>query len=84
MLRKNGTSLSQLEEEMGVEFIDAVVPRLFKEVITNIFKTAPPRWKLENPQKGWSEERVKGTMEQEAKGGKEEIKDSQMVDEGTI
>ena len=48
VVRKDRTSLSQLEEEMEVGFIELAVPRLFEEVKTNISKTAPPSWKLKD------------------------------------
>ena len=48
VLRKNKTSLFQLEEYLGIEFVELAVPRLFEEVKTNIFKTALSSWKLDN------------------------------------
>ena len=84
MLRKDCTSLSQMEEEMGMECIEPAVPKLFEEVKTDILERAQSSWKLEDSQKGWSQEGMKGTMEWEEKRGKEEIADSQMEEEGTI
>ena len=54
VLRKNGTSVYQLKEEMGVGFIEPVVPRPFEVVTTKIFETALSNWKLEDSQKEWS------------------------------
>ena len=65
VLRKDGTSLSQLEEEVGLEYVELAVPRPFEEVRTNMFETAPPSWKLDNSQKGWNQKEKKGTMEWE-------------------
>ena len=48
VLRKDGTRLSQLEEELSLGFMELVVPRPFKEVKTNVFETAPLNWKLED------------------------------------
>ena len=48
VLRKNKTSLFQLEEYLGIEFVELAVPRLFEEVKTNIFKTALSSWKLDD------------------------------------
>ena len=42
VLRKDGISLAQMEEEMEMRFVELVVPRPFEEVKMNIFKTAPP------------------------------------------
>ena len=42
ILKKDGVSLSQMEEEMEMGFVEPAVPRLFEKVKTNIFKTAPP------------------------------------------
>ena len=52
VLRKHGTSLSQLEEELGLGFVELAVPRPFEKVKTNVFETAPPNWKLEDSRKG--------------------------------
>ena len=84
VLRKGDTSFFQIEEEMEIECIQLAERKLFEAVKTNIFETAPLSWKLEDCQKGWSQEGVKGTMEAEDKRGKEEIKDSQMKDEEPI
>lgn len=65
---------------MGLEFVEPAVPRPFEEVKTNVFETAPPVWKMNNSQKGWSQERRKGTREWEARGRDAEIVDSQMED----
>ena len=40
ILRKDRTSLSQLEEELGMEFVELAVPRTFEEVKTNVLETA--------------------------------------------
>ena len=52
VLRNDRTSLSQMEEEMHMGFIELAVPRPFKEVKTNIFKTAPPGGHEENDRVG--------------------------------
>ena len=48
VLRNDGTSLSQLEEEMGIGFVEPAVTRTFGEVRTNVFERAPLSWKLED------------------------------------
>ena len=63
VLRKDGTSLSQLEEELGLGFIELAVPRPFEKVKTNVFETAPPGWLLDDSQMGWSQVGKKGMME---------------------
>ena len=84
VLRKNGTSLSQVEEQMRIGFVEPAISRRFEEVKTNIFETALLSWKLDDFQKGWSQEGMKGTMEWEGKRRKEEITDSQIEEEGKI
>ena len=68
VLRKDGTSLSQLEKQLGMDYVEPAVPRAFEEVKTNVFKRAPPNWKLDDFQKGWSQEEKRGTMEWEGEG----------------
>lgn len=41
VLSKDWTSLSQLEEELGVGFVELVGPRLFEEMKTNVLEMAP-------------------------------------------
>ena len=47
VLRNNRVSLSELEG-LGIEFVELVVLRMFQKVKTNVFKSAPPNWKLED------------------------------------
>lgn len=65
-------------------FVEPAVPRPFKEVKTNIFETVPLGWKLENSQKGWSQEKMRGTMEWEENVRKEEMADSQIEERGEM
>lgn len=76
VLKKDGTSLAQMEEELGLEFIEPVVPRLLEEVKSNILETALLRWKLEDSQKGWRQKESKRTTRRKGEAGNEEIKDS--------
>ena len=48
VLRKDGTSLSQLEEDLELGFVEPAVPKLFEEMKTNVLSMAPPKWKLED------------------------------------
>ena len=41
VLRQNGRSLSQLEEDLEMGFLELVVPRQFEEVKTSVFERAP-------------------------------------------
>ena len=50
VLRKDRTSLSQMEEELRLGFMKPAVPRPFEEVKTNVFETALPNWKLDDSQ----------------------------------
>ena len=63
VLRKDGTSLFQLEEELGMGFVELAILRCFEKVRINVYKTVPPSWKLEDFQKECSQEGMKGTME---------------------
>lgn len=83
-MRKDGTSLAQLEEDLGLGFIELAVPRLFEEVKTNVFETAPPRWKLDDLQNGWSQEEMKRMIKWKERRKKEEIEDSQMEEEELV
>ena len=73
-----------MEEEMGIVFVEPVVPRIFEEVKSNIFKTVLPSWKQEDSEKKWNQEGMKRTTGWEKKGKKEKIVDSQMEDKETI
>ena len=84
VLRKDKMSLSQLEEELGLSFVEPVVSRPFEKVKTNVFEKAPPGWKLKDSQKGWSQEEKKGSMEWEEGGRNAEIVDSQIEEYSTI
>ena len=44
---------------MGIRYIEVGVSRLFEDVKTNIFETAVPSRRLEDSQKGWSQEDMK-------------------------
>ena len=46
VLRKDGVSLLQLEEDLGMGFVEPGVPRPFEEVKSNVFGKAPRSWKL--------------------------------------
>ena len=46
-----------------------------------MFETEPPSWKLEDFLKGWSQEKIQGTIEWKEKGNKEKIGESQMDEE---
>ena len=76
ILRKDGTSLLQLEEELGPRYMELAVPRPFEEVKTNVFEMASPGWKLEDSQKGWSQERKEESTEWRKVGRSTEIEDS--------
>jgi hypothetical protein len=54
-LAEEGTILDMLNKKMGI-FEEIVEPRKFEEVRSNLFATHPPSWKLEDSQKGWSQE----------------------------
>ena len=78
VLRKDGTIVCQLKEELGLGFVEPAVPRPFEEVKTNVFEKTPPGWNLGDSQKGWSQEEKKGKMEWKAEEGQAEIADGQM------
>ena len=84
ILRRDKTSLSQLEEDLGVGFVKPAVPRPFEEVRKNVFEAAATSWKLDDSQSWWSQEGMEGTMRWKDGKGKEEIEDSQMDEEETI
>ena len=46
--RKDEISLSQLEEELQVGFVELTVLRPFEKVKKNVFEMALPSWKLED------------------------------------
>ena len=52
VVRKDSTSLSQLEENLGMEGVELVVLRPFEEVKTNVFETTLPGWNLDDFQRG--------------------------------
>ena len=81
-MRKDRTSLSQLEEDLGLGFVEPAVSRRFEEMKSNVFETAPPRWKLEDSQKGWGQEEKKRTMKWGADKTRAEVADSQ-TEEGS-
>jgi len=54
-LTKGGVTLDTLQKEMEI-FEEATETRKFDEVRSNLFTTHPPRWKLEDSQRGWSQE----------------------------
>lgn len=56
---------------------------MFGEVRTNVIKTAPARWKLDDLQKGCSQEKMEGIMEREERKEKEEIMNSQIEEKAT-
>ena len=59
----SAVTMSQLEEEIGMWFVEPAVPRPFKDINTNIFETVPPSWKLEDSQQGLIQEWIKRIME---------------------
>ena len=63
VLKKDGMSLSQLREELGLGFVKPAVLKPFEKVKVNVFGVAPPGWKLEDFQNGWSQEEKKKSME---------------------
>jgi len=54
-LTNEGVTLKTLNEKMEI-FEREVEPQKFEEVQSNLFATHPPSWKLEDSQKGWSQE----------------------------
>jgi len=54
-LTKAGVTLDMLQKEMEI-FEEATATRKFDEVRFNLFATHPPSWKLEDSQRGWSQE----------------------------
>jgi len=54
-LTNGGVTLEMLNEKMEVS-VREVEHLKFEEVRSNLFATHPPSWKLENSQKGWSQE----------------------------
>ena len=54
-LTKGRVTLDMLNEKMEISGAE-VEPRKFEEVRYNLFATHPPSWKLEDSQKGWSQE----------------------------
>jgi len=54
-LTKGEVTLEMLNEKMEI-FGKEAEPRKFEEVRSNLFATHPPSWKLEDSQKGWSQE----------------------------
>jgi len=54
-LTKGGVTLDTLQKEMEI-FEEATASRKFDEVRSNLFATHPPSWKLEDSQRGWSQE----------------------------
>lgn len=84
VLRKDCITISQLEEELGMAFIEPALSRHFEKVKTNVFETAPSSWKLEDSHRAWSQEGMKGKIEWKGKRRKEEIEDSQMEEGETI
>jgi len=54
-LTKGGVTLDTLQKEMEI-FEEATETRKFDEVRSNLFATHLPSWKLEDSQRGWSQE----------------------------
>jgi len=54
-LTKGRVTLYMMQKEMDI-FEEAAEPRKFEEVRSNLFVTHPPSWKLEDSQRGWSQE----------------------------
>jgi len=54
-LTKGRVTLDMLNEKMEISGTE-VEPRKFEEVMSNLFATHPPSWKLEDSQKGCSQE----------------------------
>ena len=54
-LTRGGVTLDMMQKEMDI-FEEATKPRKFDEVRSNLFATHPPSWKLEDSQRGWSQE----------------------------
>ena len=54
-LNKEVVTLDMLEKKMDI-FEEATKPRKFDEVRSNLCATHPPNWKLEESQRGWSQE----------------------------
>ena len=65
-LTREEVTFDTLQKEMDI-FEEATRPRKFNEVRSNLFATHPPSWKLEDSQRGWSQEStqqsVKTTVE---------------------
>ena len=54
-LTRGEVTLDMMEKKMDI-FEEATEARKFDEVRSNLFATHPPSWKLENSQRGWSQE----------------------------
>jgi len=54
-LTRGEVTLDTLQKEMDI-FEEATEPRKFDEVRSNLFATHPPSGKLEDSQRGWSQE----------------------------
>jgi len=54
-LTRGGVLLDRLQKEMDISE-EVTEPRKFEEVRSNLFVTHPPSWKLEDSQRGWSQE----------------------------
>jgi len=52
---RGGVTMEMLNEKMEISEKE-VEPRKFDEVRSNLFATHPPSWKLEDSQRGWSQE----------------------------
>jgi len=60
-LTKGGVTLEMLNEKMEI-FGKEVEPRKFEEVRSNLFATHLPSWKLEDSQRGWSQESIQQSI----------------------
>jgi len=62
-LTKGGVTLrlDTLQKEMEI-FEEATETRKFDEVRSNLFATHPPSWKLEDSQRGWSQETIQQSI----------------------
>jgi len=60
-LTKGGVTLDSLQKEMEI-FEKATETRKFDEVRSNLFATHLPSWKLEDSQRGWSQESIQQSI----------------------
>jgi len=65
-LTRGGVTLDMLEKKMDISE-KATEPRKFDEVRSNLFVTHPPSWKLEDSQRGWSQETTQQSIKTAAK-----------------